>query len=587
MKNYIFTSMWRKPIFRSCMSIVVLSFVIAIFTGCQTGVDNDIEITPQLIEALKKYDRCFDFHDGLAAVIKDGKYGYINGKGNEVIPVQYEFHDISDSSEGYEELTIRNFSDGLVAVAKFTIDDELGIPIPKWGFMDKKGNIIIPFQYANVGDFSEGICAVDEGAYIDKEGNLIFKKDNSLTNDFHNGLALIKNWEDYSYIFVDKKGNDVIDCSFYSRVEDFHDGLAYVEKSDDEGNITYKGFIDTKGKEVINCSEYENVNSFNDGLASVCKNEKWGFINQKGLLVIPCEYNGEYDWGSGESTFKNYFSEGLCQVDSFFIDKNNDVVLRISDGHSFSNFSNGLSCGTLYGGDLVLYGYMDKNGNRTFSEDDYKTINQSKKEAEERYKRRKQEEEERRRREEQERIANLGPEWLQGTWICEMNTPYGLVAEYKMTIQGNQMSVLQNGKTMYQGVYKYENCKIVIDNGESYSVDEDRQRVSLGRGYYYKRISRTMSSSSIGSNIQFYSHADVMSYLSKSTFVNGNTRVKIDFNGMRINGTIVSGSPQVVQMTPQKAVIKVSVIPSGDMYITILPNSGELIDGKGDVFKRI
>jgi len=445
MKNYILTSMWRKPIFRFCMSIVVLSFVVTIATGCQTGVDNDIEITPQLIEALKKYDRCFEFHDGLAAVIKDGKYGYINGKGEEVIPVQYEFHDISDSAEGYEELTIRNFSDGMVAVAKFTIDDELGIPIPKWGFMDKKGNIIIPFQYANVGDFSEGICAVDEGAYIDKEGNLIFTKDNSLTNDFHSGLALIKNWKDYSYIFVDKKGNDVIDCSFYSRVEDFHDGLAYVEKKDDEGNITYKGFIDTKGKEVIDCTEYDNVNSFNDGLASVCKNEKWGFINQKGLLVIPCEYSGEYDWGSGESTFKNYFSEGLCQVDSFFIDKNNDVVLRVSNGHLLSNFSNGLSCSALCGGDLILYGYMDKNGNTTFSEDDYKTINQNKKEVEELYKIREQEEKERNRRKEQERKSNA----INATkanvrfrssadvhrWISPSKTFYGGGAYFKGTIE--------------------------------------------------------------------------------------------------------------------------------------------------------
>ena len=38
-----------------------------------------------------KYDNAWDYTEGLAAVVLNDKYGYIDMQGNEVIPLQYDY----------------------------------------------------------------------------------------------------------------------------------------------------------------------------------------------------------------------------------------------------------------------------------------------------------------------------------------------------------------------------------------------------------------------------------------------------------------------------------------------------------------
>ena len=94
-----------------------------------------IEIAPS------KYADVGIFSEGLAAVNasagSDGRWGYIDEEGNEVIPLVH--------------LSAEPFSDGLALVQ--TKDRQ-------WGFIDKTGNEIIPFrQYDGARSFSEaGNC---------------------------------------------------------------------------------------------------------------------------------------------------------------------------------------------------------------------------------------------------------------------------------------------------------------------------------------------------------------------------------------------------------------------------------------------
>jgi ribosomal protein L24E len=46
--------------------------------------------TPLTTSWVDKYDRVDKFYSGRCMVRKDGKYGYVNRDGKEVIPVQYE-----------------------------------------------------------------------------------------------------------------------------------------------------------------------------------------------------------------------------------------------------------------------------------------------------------------------------------------------------------------------------------------------------------------------------------------------------------------------------------------------------------------
>ncbi|CAM4149161.1 WG repeat-containing protein [Paenibacillus alkaliterrae] len=122
--------------------------------------------------------------DGLAAVMRDGLWGYINQAGSIVIDFQYE-----------EAL---DFTDGLAAVKKEG----------QWGYIDRNGQVIIPIQYSAANEFSEGVALVStDGAmfgYINRVGELLsgyefFNKSSS----FHQGLAkvhIIGNQDKFGFV---------------------------------------------------------------------------------------------------------------------------------------------------------------------------------------------------------------------------------------------------------------------------------------------------------------------------------------------------------------------------------------------------
>ena len=89
------------------------------------------------------------------STIKSRNYdycGYINEKGNEIIPLQYEFGE--------------NFSQGLALVRQNGL----------FGFIDKRGEVIIPFKFSDADSFDSGKARVElknHQFYIDKIGNEI------------------------------------------------------------------------------------------------------------------------------------------------------------------------------------------------------------------------------------------------------------------------------------------------------------------------------------------------------------------------------------------------------------------------------
>lgn len=86
------------------------------------GSDKDaiVELTPEFIKAIEKYDQLGIFSEGYAAVRKGEKWGYINAKGEEVIPVNIDAH------------CVGRFSEGLAFVAHGT----------EFSVIDKKGNVV-------------------------------------------------------------------------------------------------------------------------------------------------------------------------------------------------------------------------------------------------------------------------------------------------------------------------------------------------------------------------------------------------------------------------------------------------------------
>ncbi len=121
-----------------------------------------------------KYKSFGYFYEGMATVCnQEGLWGYIDKTGKEVIPCQFE--------------EAQNFSEGLAAVKVRG----------KWGYIDKTGKMVIEPQFSHAGEFSSGLAvAARIGScygYIDKTGTFVIVPFNSqLLEPFSEGFSVVK-----------------------------------------------------------------------------------------------------------------------------------------------------------------------------------------------------------------------------------------------------------------------------------------------------------------------------------------------------------------------------------------------------------
>ena len=136
-----------------------------------------------------------------------------------------------------------------------------------YGFIDEEYENVIPFKYYNAGPFKEGLAPVsnlptketdldfamrdldfpmdsvgliEEGNYgfIDKNGELIIPFKYSYAGCFNEGLAMVK--LNGKYGFIDNLGNEIIPCK-YDSIGGFIEGFSWVNY----GN----GYINRNGTE--------------------------------------------------------------------------------------------------------------------------------------------------------------------------------------------------------------------------------------------------------------------------------------------------------------------------------------------------
>ena len=236
----------------------------------------------------------------------------------------------------------------------------------KWGYIDLRGNIVIPPRLQAAREFSEGLASVEVGGkwgFIDEQGEMAIEPVFSGASGFSEGLARVQVGGDKygmygKWGFIDPTGRMVIE-PMYEEFDDvaetsydFHEGLAMIE-------INYrKGFIDRTGKVVIE-PQFQFAYHFTEGLASVSKglSDKWGYIDRSGQWAIP----PKFDQASS-------FSEGLAPVEldgvCGFTDRRGDLKLRpdFQDRGDcavvWGSFNDGLSRWKMG----ERYGYIDRSG---------------------------------------------------------------------------------------------------------------------------------------------------------------------------------------------------------------------------------
>ena len=214
----------------------------------------------KVLVPLGKYSFAMPFSEGLAAVGFEkhgetdevwGTLGFIDGKGDMVIKPQFDWY-FAYGDDFYYEYRLGLFHEGLAPVFKDY----------KMGYIDKKGKIVIPFQYKYGYPFSEGLAAVmfpsKKWGFIDHEGNEVFQQRYDRVGDFKYGIAPVE--LDFKLGFINKEGEIIIPCIFDPGLEldwDYYwdrdeiycePGILLVRLNgkygyvDLQGNSTFKGF---------------------------------------------------------------------------------------------------------------------------------------------------------------------------------------------------------------------------------------------------------------------------------------------------------------------------------------------------------
>lgn len=277
--------------------------------------DYDLE---GLAKALNEYYIDGGFHCGLAVAVKGNYCGYINKKGQLVIPFNYisaeEFRDNQAKvvKEGSEEYFFIDKNGNKIASPSGLFPDSKRINGKYlWGYVDGQGHTVIQYQYKDAKDFREGLARVqsEDGSYyfINNTGGALTDRHNEIAEYASDGFIRYKpnvmpNNATPKWGFLNRFGRRTIPAKYYD-AGDFSEGIAYVEEL--IGEELWCGFIDNNGNKVhrtkYNIATYSR---FKDGYI-VARDEsgKYGYINRQGQPLTSFMFDYAED-----------FSEGLARV---------------------------------------------------------------------------------------------------------------------------------------------------------------------------------------------------------------------------------------------------------------------------------
>jgi len=344
-----------------------------------------MDIRGNIVIEPRRFDSASVFSEGLAKVRTNGKSGYIDRKGRVVIDLQFEC--ASDFSEGLAAVEVCKpfpvVENGKVVKV---------INVRRYGFIDRKGRMVIEPIFDDAGDFHEGLAAVETEkgwGYIDRTGRMVIEPQFLEASDFYaDGLAIVRVVSKSRIVtsaetelnervimgmgskvgFIDKTGRFVIEPKF-DDANPFYEGLAAVRVGDKWG------YIDKTGRMVIK-PRFSSAWSFSEGLADVAVIdekgfEKWGFIDKSGKMVIAPQFDCVVSFSEGLAAVCFRVGDDLASLGPFcyspdykwgYIDRTGKMVVEPKFVGAES-FSEGIAYVVLTAGTVIgVDGYIDKTG---------------------------------------------------------------------------------------------------------------------------------------------------------------------------------------------------------------------------------
>ncbi|GAB4395608.1 MAG: hypothetical protein OHK0053_04920 [Microscillaceae bacterium] len=260
------------------------------------------------------------FFNGKARVRRDDKWGYINTFGNAVIPFDYEY--LGHFSQGRVCAIIKegknfkmgfldeagewkippvydvvvgqyphqNFREGKVAVLKDG----------KWGYLDLKGNLVIPFQFAQVHPFAEGRALVSQDEsqllarwqIINGQGQVVANLPEGVEwLDFTFEQGFIRGRKNNEVFYINREGQILaapilkMGCPFVGE---------YAQVVVEENGQTLWGLLNREGKWAlppIYDFEGKFYSDFENRYFIVAQKGQWGLVEVKSQkTILPFQY---------------------------------------------------------------------------------------------------------------------------------------------------------------------------------------------------------------------------------------------------------------------------------------------------------
>lgn len=279
-----------------------------------------------------EYDYARPFNEGLAAVLNNKRWYFINTKGETVVAAHPKVGNVGDMHSGLAWMQVGK----------------------GFGFMSATSATAIAPKFIEVTDFNRGAAGVlvkDMFGIINVDGEYILKPSLAKIESFNElGLAKYQKAGSKRWGIVNTLGEFVTDAE-YDFIGRFENGYAKVKKG------YSSGMIDTTGTLVVPL-KYDEVGIYSEGLVRVRpRYGKWQYINIKGEIILNKSYERAYDFENGsaiivyetrgkdpqevliDTTGKHiyytkpnetieFFAEGVIGIKHTIIDDNKDVHIH-------------------------------------------------------------------------------------------------------------------------------------------------------------------------------------------------------------------------------------------------------------------
>lgn len=214
------------------------------------------------------WDSCERFNEGFARVRLNGKYNFINHKG-EILSPNLWFDGAFSFTNGFSVIFLKE---------------------KDYNFIDKKGKILSPNRwFKSAWSFNEtGHASVwfgNETGIIDTTGKIIISTNFDHVETFVNGFARVCKRDEKDYYvwnLINTKG-ELVSEDWYEHVGFFKNGFCHVI------NRGKYNFIDTQGKILSPNIWFDSVHDFDDsGFALVYQyNLGYNCLNSQGQISWP------------------------------------------------------------------------------------------------------------------------------------------------------------------------------------------------------------------------------------------------------------------------------------------------------------